>query len=119
MITDIARLCREASYFQAKRNWQLKAPCVISWEFADIGEFHAARADLMREILTADAYLAMKPSQIERVVSPHMVELDCCGVTFRLVCLAIMDTQHGPKGAMEVNMISKPSGWWKTGFGLK
>lgn len=43
----------------------------------------------------------------QRTVAPHVFEIDCHGVTFRLVCKQIMMTKAGPVGAAEFSGTSR------------
>jgi hypothetical protein len=99
---DIIRLCAEVSHFSKKANLRWKGLPIIAWEFADIGDFHNAKAMLMRAITPMMlAYTGDTPPW-QRIIDPSVMEIDCHGVTFRLICKQKMMTRHGPFGAAEM-----------------
>jgi hypothetical protein len=90
--SEIADLCNRVYRFQALQNWRFKALPVISWEFPDVGEFFAARAMLERAINASRQPFAV---DMIRLPDRSTVEMDVCGVTFRLSCPAIYTTADG------------------------
>lgn len=93
---DIKRLCYSLHVFSRKSEWCWGTLPVVVYEFSTIKDFMAARSDLIMAI------------EIERLDSsarspaPHIEEIDCNGVTFRLVCREVMQTERGCFGAAEV-----------------
>jgi hypothetical protein len=104
----IAHLCSHIADFQTRQGWDFKALPVITWEFGSISDFMNAKAQLMQQIVFTRQYHAQ--GAMERMLDPHTCELDCCGVTFRLRCLAVLDTEHGPFGAAELRVEDTPRG---------
>lgn len=104
-LTDIAHLCATVSRLQHKQNWTLQATPVICFQFSTMNDFFQAKSDLER-MISSEPFYATDPkrlAQITRVSGPDTVELDCYGVTFRLICLQRMDTAAGPKGVGQVD----------------
>lgn len=89
---EIADLCHRIYVFQAKLDWRFKSLPVICWEFGEIGEFLNAR--LMLEKVCFEARRG-SCSEMVRMPDRSTVEMDVCGVTFRLSCPAIYQTADG------------------------
>jgi hypothetical protein len=98
--TDLHRLCAQVADFGVLHDWRFKARPTIVWEFATLSDFAGAQFALERCILEMCPYLTSR--QITRSPHPGMMELDCHGVTFRLVCDQITMTPDGPFGAAEI-----------------
>ena len=101
-IDMVKRICAETRRFSMQANWKWVALPVMQWEFADIGQFAIARMQLLQAL--EPHMLAMQsPSDWQRTDGPDRFEIDCYGVTFRLVCRQRIATPGGKTvGAAEV-----------------
>lgn len=97
---DIARICHSVSDFSKRENYTYKALPVIVWEFETIADFAHAKAELTRAIHEWQPHT----SGFARLKAPDRCELDCYGVTFRLICKQVLMTPHGPFGAAELGI---------------
>lgn len=104
-INHLSALCNHVSDFGARENWRFKAMPVIVWEFASINDFMDARVGLERMLIKTPPYTL---DALLRSPAPHLCEIDCCGITFRLVCREVLMTEHGPYGAAEITPIVQP-----------
>lgn len=99
-LSHLATLCADISHFGDEQNWRFKAMPVISYEFATIKEFCEAVFALEQMLRTDPSTQASGISL--RIVGSHTREIDCCGVTFRLICHEQVMTVRGPYGAAEL-----------------
>src|SRR5262249_37458911 len=105
MDTDkLALLCTHINNFGQWHNWRFKAVPVILWEFSSVGDFANAVSQLSECMHKRWPEVS---GQIMRQVSPSCIEIDACGVIFRLVCLDIRMTERGPMGAADLVMGGK------------
>ena len=95
---DIRQLCAYVRHLSNKAHWQWKGLPVICWEFATIEDFVQARA----ELLSALTPMMLDMKNATRRISSEISEIDCHGVTFRLICKQRLMTTHGPYGASEL-----------------
>lgn len=104
----IVRTCREVYRLSRMANWRWKGMPIIQWEFPDIGEFHRAKVDLLRAIEPMMVKMVSEASW-QRIDGPEICEIDCHGVTFRLICkqrLAVPGRSHSV-GATQV-VVGRP-----------
>lgn len=109
MITmhEIRRLCAEVGAFSSCANWRFQAMPVVAWEFPTIGDFAAAKKQVLRAVAPLMSYEV--GTSWHRAVSPEVYEIDCMGVTLRLACRQRLATRHGVAGAAEITIReSKP-----------
>jgi hypothetical protein len=97
IIQSIGRLCHEVNFFSNYNAWHWKGTPVIEWEFADIHDFMFAKCALLQ-----NNDLLFRVISAVRSPAPHIWEIDCCNVTFRLICRAVLMTERGPYGAAEI-----------------
>lgn len=93
----IVRTCREVHRLSRIANWQWKGMPIIQWEFPDISEFHRARMDLLQAITPMMTNMTTEAAW-QRIDGPEVCEIDCHGVTFRLICkqrLAVPGSTRG------------------------
>lgn len=85
---DVIRACAEVHQLGRIAGLRFKALPIIQWEFADKSEFFNADAALQRALSTV---LTHKDGRGDRreMLPQGVVEFDCHGVTFRLICKAI------------------------------
>lgn len=102
----VSRLCAAASELGRSADWTWTGKPVLCWEFATINDFSHARADLLASI-SPELALADRRS-MERLVSSDVAEIDCYGITFRLVCKQRIVMREGPYGAAEIHLPHKP-----------
>lgn len=98
--SDIIKLCAEVYHFSRKADLRWKGMPVIAWEFADISDFMRTRASILRAL---DPMMIATGGGHGRKIGQDTEEIDCHGVTFRLICKQKMMTRHGPYGATEMN----------------
>lgn len=68
--------------FGDRQNWQFKGLPVLVWEFGPVEDFIAAQRELMQCIAPH-----MVPGEnLAKIIGPDICEVDCFGVTFRLIC---------------------------------
>lgn len=91
---DIFRLCATIADFSHKADLRWRAMPVVAWEFATLGEYACALVAVRQAIPVHE--------QCQRVVAPHIYELDAYGVTFRLICKAKVASARGPYAATEI-----------------
>jgi hypothetical protein len=95
----IARLSAEASKFSSRAQWHFKARPVLSFEFSTLSDFARAQMDLMQAVSPVMIYAV----GWERRPAPHIFEVDCLGITFRLICTQVVKLPDGSAlGASEV-----------------
>lgn len=82
---SIIRMCGEARRFSSVAGWQFQGMAVMQWEFASISAFAEAKMQLLRAI-TPMMMHARSDAAWQRATSPDECEIDCNGVTFRLIC---------------------------------
>jgi hypothetical protein len=99
---DIMEVCRRVMMLGRIANWQFKGLPVMQWEFADISDYHRARKDLMIAMAPELRGMVRDADRLFRRVSDDVEELDCYGVTFRLICKQKMMTRSGPYGAADL-----------------
>jgi hypothetical protein len=97
---DVVRLCAEVYQFSRKADLRWKGLPVVTWEFGDMGDFMNTKAMLLRAL---QPHMIGDTKSWQRVLDPTTLEIDCHGVTFRLICKQKMMTRHGPFGAAEMN----------------
>jgi hypothetical protein len=100
---DIKRTCYEVMALGKIAGWQFKSLPVVQWEFPTISEYMRARMELLRAMSPELAKMVRDVDAGFRRVSGHTEELDCYGVTFRLICTQKFMTPHGPYGAADMN----------------
>lgn len=105
--TDLANLCSHVSDFAHINQWRREACPVIAFEFTSMSDYFAAKTSLARMIMDEPHYAISSALQkrFERVISSDTCELDCYGVTFRLICKSKIDTEYGARGVNDVNVI--------------
>lgn len=115
---DIARVCHEVARLSDSANWRFKGAAVIQWEFATISDFMRARADVTMALQDVMKF-QLSDAAWQRAVSPDILELDCHGVTFRLVCSQRVAHPGFPGGVgaaqMKMPTIPKFDPWAKRG----
>ena len=82
---DIIRTCREVHRLSRIADWRWKGMPVIQWEFLDISQFGRAKMDLLSAIGPMMMH-TRNEAEWQRNDGPEICEIDCHGVTFRLVC---------------------------------
>jgi hypothetical protein len=82
---DMRRLCGMVNHFSRKADWRWKGLPVIVWEFAMIGDY----ANALDDIRAAFPIESLVQGPAHRTVASGIEEVDCNGVTFRLVCRAL------------------------------
>lgn len=105
---EIARLCHEASLFSSSAGWTFKALPVMQWEFPTIGDFARARVQLIRAISPL-MVAERNEAAWQRATSPSTFEIDCYGITFRLVCKQILATPARNFGAAQILYRDEPT----------
>lgn len=80
----IVRTCREAHRLSRMANWQWKSMPVLQWEFATIGDFARAKMDILRAV--QPHMIGTNEAAWQRIDGPEICELDCYGITVRLIC---------------------------------
>lgn len=95
----IKQLCATVRHFSRLANWNWQAMPVIMYEFASMRAFHEARADILEA--TKNMHLDSR-NIATRIISSEIEEIDCNGITFRLVCRERVMTTNGPYGAAEL-----------------
>lgn len=93
--SDIVRLCAEIHEFSHKADLCWKGVPVITWEFATVGDFANTRAAILQAL---EPHMVGAVGSWQRTVAPDTMEIDCHGVTFRLVCKQRHWTPRGPYG---------------------
>ena len=102
----IVRTCREVHRMSRMANWQWKGMPVLQWEFATIGDFARAKVDILQAI--QPHMVGNTEAAWQRVDGPEICELDCHGITFRLICKQRLAAPGGKTyGAAQV-VISGP-----------
>lgn len=96
---DIVRVCATVGEFSRMANWRWKALPIVEWEFPTISEFARARAQILQAVTPLMVY---GENNWQRSMDANTLEIDCHGVTFRLVCRERMATPHGSYGAAEI-----------------
>jgi hypothetical protein len=94
---EIMRLCDSVGDFSRSNDWRFKAKPVIVWEFSTIGEYARARMDILRAMQDLLKF-SRTDDGWQRAISSEVTEIDCMGVTFRLVCAEKTMTPKGPYG---------------------
>lgn len=95
---DIKRVCAAAAHFSAKAGLRFKAMPVLVWEFGAISEFMEARANLMMAITPE-----MQGGRVRtKKICSEVEEIDCHGITLRLVCKEKVMHMTGPYGATDI-----------------
>lgn len=85
---DVVRVCAEVHQFGRVAGLRFKALPIIQWEFADKSEFFNADAALQRALAAVLIYSDGRGARRE-MFPQGVVEFDCHGVTFRLICKAV------------------------------
>lgn len=79
-LSEVSRLCESVNRFSHHADFRWKGLPVIIWEFADKRAYVDALAGLSRAVETLNFVPNAEPR-----VSEGLSEIDCYGVTFRLV----------------------------------
>lgn len=87
-LNDLIRLCHEVDRASKINNWQFVGMPVIVWEFPTINEFVHAREELISAIVESKQFQHLAGDGYKRILGDDTTEVDCYGVTFRLVCKA-------------------------------
>lgn len=109
-IDMVKQLCAEARRFSVQADWKWVALPVMQWEFADIGQFAIAKMQLLQVIEPIMMPMMRNPADWQRTDGPDRFEIDCYGITFRLVCRQRIATSGGKSvGAAYVRVVQGPS----------
>lgn len=79
----IHEACHHIRRMSKSFNWMFKANPVLQWEFSNPHDYHRAVCELYQSFSTSPLFEV-------RDNHPGVVEMDCRGVTFRLVCLELI-----------------------------
>jgi hypothetical protein len=85
---EIRKTCYTVMRLGKLAQLQFKALPVIQWEFADKSNFFRAEAAL-KQALDREMTHVVMDYQRREMPRVGVVEFDCYGVTFRLICKAI------------------------------
>ncbi len=90
-------MCDAVGDFSRSNDWRFKAKPVIVLEFSTISEYARARMDILRAMQDLLKF-AIRDNGWQRAISSEVTEIDCMGVTFRLVCAEKIMPPKGPNG---------------------
>ena len=82
----IIRICGEVRRFSQIANWQWSGLPVIQWEFPTISAFARAKMQLLAALSPMMMMHMRNETERQRATSKDEFEIDCNGVTFRLMC---------------------------------
>ena len=105
--TLIAQLCDDAYRLAKMQNWHIVGTPFVGYEFATIGEFHAARAAL--ELMFAQDPAI--PYKSARAANPDTFVFEFGNVKFLLACRQVIDHPDlGPMRATDprIRVIRQP-----------
>lgn len=81
---DLKRLCAEVRRFSMKADLTWKGLPKVCWEFVQRKDFEEARFLIMS--ILKEELIPTTLKGHERIMGSETMEIDCMGVTFRLVC---------------------------------
>jgi hypothetical protein len=85
---EIRKTCYTVMRLGKEADLQFQALPVIQWEFADKSNFFRAEAAL-KQALDREMTHVVMDYQRREILRSGVIEFDCYGVTFRLICKTI------------------------------